>query len=330
MDNATFNTTANFQRQNNFDNIEGLDNGPGTAFVLVFFSILGLLGNLLIIISVAIDKTLRSYTDVFIVNVACMDLIITSVIIPSMVPLLLASKNIYPDALCQAFGLLTTLLCTGSLVSLTVLAVNRYIFICHRSIYSRAFNKVSVFIMVLGIWLYALLITLPTVLGWGAVGYRAPAALCCYNHTASLSHLIFVTAAAISVPMTVTYSCYGRIAYTIYKSQKKVAAHNSSQKSTSSRKKYQIFTMFIVSALFTLSWFPYCLTAILEHVMQFSPIVIRIAGWMGMFNSCINSLILGIVNKNYRKAYFKVMCCGKKWTSGTEPVTMAVTVTDHE
>ena len=71
------------------------------ALVTIFFCVLGSLGNLLIIVAVALDKRLRSYTDAFIVNVAVMDLVVTSFIIPSMLPLLLAGENIYSQALCQ-------------------------------------------------------------------------------------------------------------------------------------------------------------------------------------------------------------------------------------
>ena len=80
---------------------DSLRNGPGQVFILTFLAVHGTLGNILIIMAVVTDKRLRSYTDAFIVNVAVKDLLVTSFVIPSMIPLLLAGENIYPHALCQ-------------------------------------------------------------------------------------------------------------------------------------------------------------------------------------------------------------------------------------
>ena len=152
MDNLTSSPLhQEYHSPNNITNTGVLNNGPGSVFILVFFSIQGTLGNIVIMIAVAVEKKLGSYTDVFVVNVACMDFIITGVIIPSMVPLLLASQNIYCHEVYQAFRLMAVLLCIGSIVSLTVVVVNRYISIGHQPVYNRIFSKVKVSMTICGI-----------------------------------------------------------------------------------------------------------------------------------------------------------------------------------
>ena len=81
-----------------------VNNGPAQAALLVFLSVQGTVGNIFILAAVITDHSLHTFTDVLILNVAIMDLVVTMVLIPSMLPLLIAEKNVYPHALCQVIG----------------------------------------------------------------------------------------------------------------------------------------------------------------------------------------------------------------------------------
>ena len=72
---------------------------------------------------------------------------------------------------------------------------------------------------------------------------------------------------------------------------------------------FQVRTMFIVSSLFSLFWFPYSVVCILEHVIFVPPGWVRYVGWLGMANSCANSIVLSIANKNYQTAFKRVLFC---------------------
>ena len=109
----------------------------------------------------------------------------------------------------------------------------RYISILHQAQYTRLYTHRTTAIMLGVCWMYGFILTIPTVFGWGGVDYRSAAALCCYDHTASLSHLVVMSVLAIYTPLCVTFSVYGKIAWTVYKSKKRVAAHGSSKRSLS-------------------------------------------------------------------------------------------------
>jgi hypothetical protein len=79
------------------------DNSPWLVGFLVCCSVQGSAGNILILLAVATDKTLRSSTDAFIANVAVMDLMISGVLFPTMVPSLMLRRNAYAAA-CQVRG----------------------------------------------------------------------------------------------------------------------------------------------------------------------------------------------------------------------------------
>ena len=123
---------------------------------------------------------------------------------------------------------------------------------------------------------------------------------------------MFVFIIAVLVPMGITYASYGMIAYTLWRSKQKVAAHTGTHKAAKPKGHLQIRTMFIVSALFTLFWVPF---GVVSVVNTFQPVPVRFiqaTAWLGDFNSCVNSVTLGLVNKKYRAAYRKVLCCIRK------------------
>jgi hypothetical protein len=228
------------------------------------------------------------------------------------------------------------------IVSLSIF--HRYVFVLHQAHYSRLYTKRSVGAMLAACWLYGMVIALPTLLGWGGLGYRPAAALCCYDHTTSLSHLIYTSILAVAIPATATFSAYGKIAFTLYRSKQRVAAHGGGGSgggvtggtssggaagNKQSRKNIQLRTMFIVSSLFSLFWLPYCVVCILEHVVVIPPVYIRAVGWLGMANSCANSIVLGAVNKNDRAAFKRILCCGRRGQSENTHMTTHVTRTHH-
>ena len=66
--------------------------------------------------------------------------------------------------------------------------------------------------------------------------------------------------------------------------------------------------MFIVSSLFSLFWFPYSVVCMLEYLVVISPDYVRAVGWLGMANSCANSVVLAVSNTSYRTAFKQVLC----------------------
>ena len=115
----------------------------------------------------------------------------------------------------------------------TTISLHRYISILHQAQYARLYTHRTMAIMLGVCWLYGALLAGPTLLGWGAVGYREAAALCCYDHTVSLSHLVVSSTVAVYIPLSITFGVYGKIAWTVYKSKQRVAAHGSKRRSYS-------------------------------------------------------------------------------------------------
>ena len=287
-----------------------LDAGPGSIGFLVFLSIFGSFGNIVILSAILTDKKLHSFTDVFVFNVAVMDLIMTLLWIPAMVPNLINKQLIYSDQVCSIFGMLLVSLACSSLISLAIVAANRYVFICYRGTYKQIFNKVSVACLTVATWVYGPLLTLPTLLGWGRFRYIEAAALCIMDHKKSISNFLFVSGIVLGIPTAVTFYCYGKIGYVLYKSRMNIESHNQGGKSCKKQKhNTTVFTMFIISAVFTVIWLPYIVTSAVDFLTPVSPILVRVTAWMGLISSCGNSVVLTVTNKYYRTAFRNIFCC---------------------
>ena len=287
---------------------------------LVFLSIFilqGVLGNSLVIISVATDKKLRSYIDAMVVNVALLDLIVTGFVLPTTFPHLLDSTFEYTGGFCDFIGFISTSTCIGSLVSLTFVAVNKYVYICHNHLYKRIFTKVTVGVIIVCTWVYGMLIAVPIVLPteFGDVWFSRAVATCVLNMNGRIGYMAFLLVFGLWIFIFITYFSYGKISWKLYKSRQNIAVGT---KGSLSQKKYlQVYTMFAVSALFTFSWLPYCIASYWAAASGSPPFMFtRVATWMGSINSCLNFIVLGSVNKNYKAAYKNVLCCCCKKASG--------------
>ena len=209
----------------------------------------------------------------------------------------------------QVLGFITCGLLGSSLASLTTVAINRYLFICKHSVYKQVFTHRTVGLMLFGCWLYGFLTFLPALLAWGTIGYVPETAMCGYVYASNFGSIMFVFIVAVLVPMTITYVSYGMIAHTLWRSKQKVAAHTGKQNATKQKGYLQIRTMFIVSALFTLFWVPFSVVNIIGYYKPLPGRFAHASAWLGDFNSCVNCIVLGLVNKKYRAAYRKVFCC---------------------
>lgn len=130
---------------------------------------------------------------------------------------------------------------------------------------------------------------------------------------------MFVFVVAVTFPIGLTYSSYGLIARELRLSRRRVEAHGRVHQPRGTggkkpaqgggRKLGQIRTMFIISALFTLFWFPYGVLCLMSYARYVPARYVQAAAWLGDCNSCANSVVLGLVNRKYRAAYRRILCC---------------------
>ncbi|XP_006135786.2 olfactory receptor 14I1-like [Pelodiscus sinensis] len=121
------------------------------VFLVVYLA--ALVGNLLIITTVALDHRLHTPMYFFLANLSILDLGSISVTVPkSMANSLLGTRSIsYSGCIVQVF--LFMFLLPADLALLTVMAYDRYVAICHPLHYERVMNRRACVHMAAGAWM---------------------------------------------------------------------------------------------------------------------------------------------------------------------------------
>ena len=172
--------------------------------------IVGSLGNIAVIGAVTVYHKLRVMANVFIVNLAVADLLITGVVSPLAIIGILTNGSIFRTSrvLCEIFVVTCTISCTTSVNSISLVAANRYVCICHRRLYIKVFNKKTIAFILASSWLSACFSRIPTVMD---SYYETRVLHCTFDTSRIFSGIAF--AVAISISCIITASCYIKIPF---------------------------------------------------------------------------------------------------------------------
>jgi hypothetical protein len=97
------------------------------SITFLVITIMTILGNALVILSVFTYRPLKKVQNYFIVSLAASDFTVASLVMPlHLVKFLLNGQWIFPLWLCQAWLTLDILCCTASILNLTAIAIDRY------------------------------------------------------------------------------------------------------------------------------------------------------------------------------------------------------------
>ena len=140
--------------------------GRSAAIMVIQSSLFALIviaafiGNLLICLVLYKNRALRTITNAFVLSLALTDLLMSLLVIPLKIASAFIASEIVSDLACQVTGILVYNLAGVSLLTLTHIAVNRYIRVVKPSLYPKIYTKRSAAIMVVSVWVITILIGL--------------------------------------------------------------------------------------------------------------------------------------------------------------------------
>lgn len=88
-------------------------------------------GNILVLLSVAINRKLRTTTNYLVVSLAAADLLIGSLVLPFSAILQLEKRWLFGSMFCDIWASTDVLCCTASILSLCAISIDRYIGVTH-------------------------------------------------------------------------------------------------------------------------------------------------------------------------------------------------------
>ncbi|XP_044518784.1 olfactory receptor 13A1-like [Gracilinanus agilis] len=283
-------------------------------FICFFFLyMVALTGNVLIITAIVFNSSLHSPMYFFLFNLATMDIICTSSILPKVLEGLLSEENAISFGGCMAQLYFLTWSASSELLLLTVMGYDRYVAICHPLHYSTIMSKTLCSVLASGVW-----------------------GLCAFNtaiHTGLMVRLDFcgpnvVTHFFCEVPPLLLLSCsptyvntimivladafYGILNFAMTLVSYSLIISSILKIRTTEGKKKAFSTcsshLIVVSMYYTAVFYAY-----ISPVSSYSPEKSKLAGVLyTMLSPTLNPLIYTLRNKEVKQALRKILPFSKK------------------
>ena len=161
-------------------------------------------GNLLVLVAFARYRRLRSVTNHYVISLAVADLLVALVGIPSAVGTSVGLPRHF--RLCLVINSVLMLLCTGSILSLVAVTVDRFWAVVRPLSYAADMTRRRALVVIAACWTTATVIGLLPAAGWHAGEPRQPR--CFFMEVMDFRYLAFVYFATIVAPtlfMAVVY-----------------------------------------------------------------------------------------------------------------------------
>ena len=187
-----------------------------------------------------------------------------------------------------------------------LLAVNRYINICHNKYYAKWFTIRSTLFACVFTWCGALVFVLPNLLGWGNYTFDVETASCIWNRLDNYSYTLFLASIAVFLPSVCISFCYMRIFMFAASNVKNISAPNAGRKNMNKSLKIaqSLFASFIS---YSLMWLPYGIVMAADFADKYPMIVHTFTTAIAHFNSTLNPILYTIFNPAFRKSFIKML-----------------------
>lgn len=136
------------------------------GLILGAFILFAIIGNILVILSVACNRHLRIPTNYFIVNLAIADLLLSFTVLPFSATLEVLGYWVLGRIFCDIWAAVDVLCCTASILSLCAISIDRYIGVRYSLQYPTLVTRRRAILALLGVWVLSMVISIGPLLGW--------------------------------------------------------------------------------------------------------------------------------------------------------------------
>ncbi|XP_018530502.1 LOW QUALITY PROTEIN: melatonin receptor type 1A-like [Lates calcarifer] len=279
------------------------------AGVLITTIVVDVIGNLLVIVSVFRNRKLRKAGNAFVVSLALADLVVAIYPYPLVLTAIFHDGWIAGYIHCQISGFLMGLSVIGSIFNITGIAINRYCYICHSLKYDKLFSNSNTMCYVVLVWALTILAIVPN---WfvESLQYDPRVYSCTFAQSVSSLYTITVVVVHFILPIGIVTYCYLRIWILVIQVRRRVKPDSRPKIKPHDLRNF--LTMFVVFVLFAVCWAPLNLiglaVALDSRLSQEIPEWLFTASYfMAYFNSCLNAVVYGVLNHNFRKEYKRIV-----------------------
>ena len=276
------------------------------AILVCIVSVIGILGNLIVVLVTIKGNTVRAKGRAFIASLAIADTLSSTNLIFMLGSVVSYGKWVFGGTFCQLNGFLTLQFAASSTFSLQAISVNRYFIVVKQNQYRRVFTTRNQLLIIALIWCIPIPLAIGPVLGWSQFEFNSGNCLCSHDFRRSISYSIVLVLVTVLIPLFVMCFCY----YQIFKHVR----HHSNQVDTMMNNAQTLNvqevkitkTLLVVIAAYVVSFAP----AVIVNFMKIGLPTFKIPLWIEILfqvllfsNHANNPIIYGALNKQYRKAF---------------------------
>lgn len=137
------------------------------SIIVTILMIIIVVGNMLVIIAIITEKSLKNIQNWFIASLAVADFFLGLVIMPFSLANELMGYWIFGSWWCDVHSAMDVLLSTASIMNLCLISLDRYWSITKAVEYLKTRTPARALIMIAAVWIMSALICIPPLLGWG-------------------------------------------------------------------------------------------------------------------------------------------------------------------
>ncbi|XP_053497806.1 trace amine-associated receptor 1-like [Ictalurus furcatus] len=286
-------------------------------------SLITVIGNLLVIITVVHFRQLRTSTNYLILSLAVADLLVGGMVMPPSMIRSVETCWYLGSTFCKIHSSLDVTVCTASILNLCIISLDRYYAVCHPLLYHSKMTPTTIRFMIIVCWSisvsvgFGMIFLELNILGNEEFYYNN--FVCegaCMVFQAKVGAIVFPML-CFYIPAVIMLCVYMKILHTAQRQARAIQSTNAQMKtaeekagmSKSERKATK--TLAIIMGVFLTSWVPFFICNCIDPFTGYSvpPIVFDLLIWVAYFNSTCNPIVYAFFYSWFRHA-FKVILSG--------------------
>ncbi|XP_023213981.1 lateral eye opsin-like [Centruroides sculpturatus] len=291
------------------------------GIAMVVLGIISIAGNGVVIYLMVSTKTLRTPTNLLIVNLAFSDFCMMAFMMPTMAANCFAETWILGPFMCEVYGMVGSLFGCGSIWTMVMISLDRYNVIVRGMAAGPLTTKKAV-LMIMFVWTWTVTWTLLPFFGWNRYVPEGNMTSCTLDYLNrkwhSASYVVIYGCAVYFMPLVSMIYCYFFIVRAVSKHEKtlreqakkmKVASlrANVDQQKQSAEIRLAKIAMMTVGLWF-MAWTPYLSIAwsgIFSNRVHLTPLATIWGSVFAKANACYNPIVYGISHPKYRAALYQ-------------------------
>ncbi|XP_022908130.1 opsin-1 [Onthophagus taurus] len=289
------------------------------GLVIGVLGVVSIAGNGMVIYIFSGTKSLKTPSNMLVVNLAISDFLMMLFMSPAMVVNCYFETWVFGPTFCEIYGMTGSLFGSISIWTMTMIALDRYNVIV-KGLSGKPMTKGGAFLKILGIWLFSLGWTVAPMLGWNRYVPEGNMTSCGTDYLShswlSKSYLIVYACFVYFLPLfTIIYSyffivqavCAHEEAMREQAKKMNVASLRSSEQAQTSAECKLAKVALMTISLWFMAWTPYLVTNFVG-VFETGKVTPLGTIWCSLFakaNAVYNPIVYGISHPKYRQVLHK-------------------------